>query len=883
MGVSPMSVGARRRSRAGRPCYDTRSPLPRRKPECASSLRAVFLIALSLLAFALPTRAVGLALKSAASAPGDFPLVANGQAAAIVVDEADAEVVRIAADLLATDVERVSGVKPTVRPSGSQSRLQPSPAVVIIGTLSKSGPIIDLVKSGRLDAKTIDGKWESFVIAAVADPFPGVASALVIAGSDRRGTAYGVFEVSKTIGVSPWAWWADVPPQHRESLVIEAGTHVQGPPAVKYRGIFINDEDWGLQPWAAKTFEPEVGDIGPKTYAKIFELLLRLKANYCWPAMHPSTKAFNHYPENKIVADRYAIVMGSSHAEPMLRNNVDEWPRGQGHLWNPVTNLPAILDYWEQRVRENGRFENVYTVGMRGIHDSSMPGGGIIEEKRDRLQKIIGLQREMLARHVNPNPADVPQIFCPYKEVLEIYQTGMELPDDITIVWPDDNHGYIRQLPDARERQRSGGHGIYYHISYWGRPHDYLWLDSTSPALIWSEMTKAYKFGVDRVWVVNVGDIKSIETGMTFFLDLAWDVERYGPDAQRTFLREFYAQQFGPTHAEEMAALRDEYYRICAIRRPEHMGFNRIYPNTPVQNSDWSHAPDNDEAGAFLERWRAIARGAEALASKLPTEQREAYFQLVEYPACAGAAMAEKMILAEKARLSRSSDFARQAEAAVQRVEQLTARYNGLGEGKWQAIMDHAPRRLPVFGPPVTTPQEGTGSASSPPPRAPATIIDPTKFSRAQSREGRGWKVVEGLGPRGAALVVLPQQDVPTLNEPAAIRERAPFAEYRISHDQAGEVEIILEVLPTHRLTPAHEVLAAIAINDGEPLLVRFDQGKNDEYDPTWQTNVLRSMMPGQVTVRVPAGPSTLKVFAADSGVIIHGIKLVHGSASPAH
>src|SRR5215831_16549904 len=629
-----------------------------------------------------------------------FHLAERDTCAPLYADGADFPVVQLAVDALASDIERVTGRRPEVG-SGPPRHVR---YAVLIGTLGKSELIDKLVAAKKLDISGLHGAWESFVVTTVTNPLPGVKQGLVIAGSDRRGTAYGVFTLSEAIGVSPWNWWADVHPRRRESLFIRAGTYRQGPPDVKYRGIFINDEDWGIQEWAEKNFESgvsEAKDIGPKTYAKVCELLLRLKANYLWPAMHDSTKPFNFYPENKVVADRYAIVMGSSHAEPMLRNNVGEWPRDQTDKWNPVTNLPGVLDYWEQRVRENGRYENVYTVGMRGIHDSGMPGGGTPAEKRDRLEEIIRLQREMLARNVNPDPARVPQIFVPYKEVLEIYQSGLRLPDDITVVWPDDNFGYIRELPDARARSRSGGNGVYYHISYWGRPHDYLWLESTAPALIWEEMTKAYELGARQLWVVNVGDIKPLEAGMTLFLKLGWNVKRYGPDVQRKFLRDFYAEQFGSPHADAIAALKDEYFRLCAVRRPEHMGFNRTYPNTPVQDSDWSRA----ETSRFLNRWRQLARSAETLARKLPLESRDAYFQLVEYPARAGASMVEKLILAEEARLTGSREKAQASQASLNLIQQLTERYNSQNGGKWRGMMDYRPRRLPVFDLPPTTPK----------------------------------------------------------------------------------------------------------------------------------------------------------------------------------
>ena len=597
---------------------------------------------------------------NASATPSDFVLAENGRAAAILVDQEDAEVVGIAADLLSRDIERVSGARATVA-----HRLEKQSApVIVIGTLEKSALIRDLAKRGKIDIRNIEGKWETFLVATVPNPFPGVPSALVIAGSDRRGAAYGAMTVSEAIGVSPWEWWADVPPQPRPDAGLLAAAQTQGPPSVKYRGIFINDEDWGLQKWAEKNFESgpgEVRDIGPKTYAKVFELLLRLKANYLWPAMHPGTKAFNHYPENKAVADRLR------HRHGLLalpsRCCATTWTSGRTtktNDWNPVTNLPGILEYWEQRVRgERPIRERLYRRHARH------PRQRQCRRRHDRGEaRAAGEDHRPSARNARqtrqPRPAQVPQIFVPYKEVLDIYHAGLKVPDDITIVWPDDNFGYIRQLPDAAERKRSGGSGVYYHISYWGGPHDYLWLESTPPALIWERDDQGLRAGRRRVWVVNVGDIKPMEAGLTLFLQMAWDMKRYAtPDVQQKFLRDFYAQQFGQKHAEEIADLKDEYFRLCAIRRPEHLGFNRVYagkdvPNTPVRNSDWSP----DESQRLLDRWLELSRRAEAMAGKLPPETRDAYFQLVEYPACAGAAMAEKIILAEKARLTGSVEQA---------------------------------------------------------------------------------------------------------------------------------------------------------------------------------------------------------------------------------
>ncbi len=638
-----------------------------------------------------------------------FPLVDKDVAATLLVDPDEPDVVKeVAAIAFAQDVQRVTGIKPQLQLVNAWNISRPT---VIIGTLGHSDLIKKFVDEGALDVSDLQGQWESFKLAQIhSDDTPG-ADVLVIVGSDRRGTAYGVFELSRAIGVSPWYWWADVPVKQHEQLHITTDGHRIGPPTVKYRGIFLNDEDWGLQPWAAKTYEPETGDIGPKTYAAIFELLLRLKANYIWPAMHPSTRAFNYYSDNKIVADRYAIIMGSSHAEPMLRNNVDEWARDGSGDWNYVTNREAVLKYWDERVRQNGQYENIYTIGMRGIHDSSMVGGGSIQDRVNRMHDIFAQQRKMLQRHIGKPAEQIPQVFVPYKEVLAIYNAGLEVPQDVIMGWVDDNFGYIRKLSNAEERKRSGGAGVYYHISYWGQPHDYLWIESTPPGLIWEEMTKAREYGADRLWVNNVGDIKPCELGMDWFLRLAWDTDRYGPTDAHRGLVDFFRESFGDEHAEAMADVMTEYYQLNHPRKPEFMGWSTVYPTTGVRDSDLSHWAHGDEAQRRVDAFDALQARAEAIGEQLPEIYHDAYFELVIYPVQGAADMNRKHIYAEKSRFlaqhnwPAANEYAQLSHEANERIKQSTRRYNEeLAGGKWRGMMSMDPRGLAVFQmPPVGT------------------------------------------------------------------------------------------------------------------------------------------------------------------------------------
>lgn len=642
---------------------------------------------------------------------GDFKLVHDGKAADIFIASGDFKVAQIAATNLAGDVERVTGIHPRLSnevPSLSKN-------AVIIGTLGMS-PVIDaLVKAGKLDTGQLKIQWESFLIATVDQPLPNVESALIIVGSDRRGTAYGVYELSQAMGVSPWNWWADVTPARKKAIVVRAGVRRFGPPSVKYRGIFLNDEDWGLQPWAAKTFDKERGDIGPRTYARIFELLLRLKANTLWPAMHKSTHAFNYYPESRQIADDYAIVVGSSHAEPMLRNNVSEWtdkPENFDFTKNPA----GVIKYWGDRVAENGKFENVYTLGMRGIHDSAIQGPKTPQQRIQVLEQIFDVQRGLLAKYVSPEVKETPQIFVPYKEVLDDYHNGLKVPDDVTIVFPDDNFGYVRYLPTPEERKRTGGFGVYYHISYLGRPLSYIWLETTPPALIWEEMSKAFDYGVRKFWVVNVGDIKPGEIGTEFFLQMAWDANRWDRNNLPDFLNEWAGREFGSEHASEIAGAMDGYYRLGFARKPEHLQW--YLPGEKPRPSEFAPTDYGDEVQARMDAYDALVKQVDHLYALMPDRSKDSFYELVVYPVRRAALANKRFFLSEKCALyiaqgrASSNLCVGMARDASEQLMAETAYYNEkVAGGKWRHIM-------------ATEPTDGSWQSmrSSPPELQPAGL-----------------------------------------------------------------------------------------------------------------------------------------------------------------
>jgi hypothetical protein len=832
----------------------------------AIPLAAVKLAAASLVILFTWQAAAELSL---ADSPGaaDFILFDGKNAASILVETNDDRAIIRAAGDLAEDVERVTGTKPELA-QGSDGKIN----VVIIGTLGQSKTIDRLAAAGRLDVNGVRGQWESYVLQVVKNPLPGITRALVIAGSDRRGTIYGIYQLSELIGVSPWYWWADVPVKRRNFVAIRGDIFKQGPPAVKYRGIFLNDEDWCLRPWAAKTFDPETGNIGPKTYAKVFELLLRLRANYLWPAMHPDTRAFNFYPADKELADAYGIVMGSSHCEQMLRDNVDEWERDGHGEYNFVTNPDGVLKYWEQRVRENGKFENVYTLGMRGIHDSGMPGGGTPREQAERLHTIIAGQREMLGRLVNTNVAAVPQIFCPYKEVLELYRLAPDIPDDITLVWPDDNYGYIREFSDARERRRSGGAGVYYHVSYYGRPRDYLWLCSTPPALIAEEMTKACDYGADRVWILNVGDLKPAELDIEFFLKLAWNPHSWNGTNTYELLEIQLARDFGPANAPELTSILAEYYRLNFQRKPEHMGF-------PTNNL-FSSTLNDDEAGRRLEAWRKLSVRVDAVEKNLPGESRDAFFELVGYLVRAAALANEKILAPAK------------AQRAQDEIRRLTDVYNTqIANGKWRYMMSSNPRGQVDLGIPKILPGKITVAATNAVP-AEASPLPPaeTNFAGADFVEDNHcmvmeaehasaflpgqdarWRKITGLGYNGGAVSVFPTL-VPVRDQPDKILSESPCLQYKIWIQHPGDWKFIVRSLPTFSVETGKPQRYAIAVDDAPPQIVSLPAAQS-ETDRHWQENVLRNAaLTTSVHAIAPPGLHTLKIWMVDPGIVVDTI-----------
>ncbi len=599
----------------------------------------------------------------------DFPLVTKkwGTATLVVEDPNQKGVQRAAADLQ-MDIERVTGQKPkllTQLPKRAK-------AIVLIGEWGQSALIEHLVDTGKLTVSNLIGQWEGYTLAHVERPFEHIDHAWVIVGADKRGTIFGIYDLSETIGVSPWYWWADVPPNKASQLYLKHNTMISDAPKVKYRGIFLNDEAPALTSWSAEKF----GGYNAKFYRHVFELLLRLKANFLWPAMWNNAFADDD-PMNAVLANEMGIVMSTSHHEPMMRAD-KEWNRYGKGPWEYSTNPDNLYEFWKQGAKRHRELESIFTLGMRGQEDTPMSEGQNIE----LLENIVADQRKILAEtFVDKDVSDIPQVWTLYKEVQGFYERGMRVPDDVTLLWADDNFGNIRRLPTQDEQNRSGGAGVYYHFDYVGSPRSYRWINTVPLAKIWEQMDLAYRYGARQIWITNVGDLKPMELPIDFFLTMAWDPESMDANSAATYHQSWAAQQFGEKHAQEIGQLLDIYTRHNGRRKPE-----AVEPDT----YSVLHYQEAETVSAMLSD---AAQQAQRIAQSLAKEAQDSFFQLVSYPLWASQAVFEmnrhlalNRLYGEQTR-SVTNLHGDKALYWFERDAQLAERYHSMADGRWNHMM----------------------------------------------------------------------------------------------------------------------------------------------------------------------------------------------------
>lgn len=825
-------------------------------------------------------------------APGAFALVDGGQAAAVSVSKDDGPTVLKVARLWAADVQAVTGSRPAVStatgPRGRQA--------VVMGTAAGNAFIRQMAERGLIDLAPIAGGWEQYIIKVVEQPAKGVDRLLLIVGSDRRGVAYGAFELSRLMGVTPWVWWADVPVEHRERLFVSGGV-VSQPPSVKYRGIFINDEDWGLKPWAATNYERQLGDIGPRTYAKVCELLLRLKGNMLAPAMHTCTGAFYSHKASKLVADTFGIVITTSHCEPLLLNNAapTEWDNDRDGEWNYKTNAATIRRKWESRLSEASRFENIYTLAMRGLHDEGLRGSLPMAERVPLIEQVFSDQRQMLVRHKQQPLEQIPQIFVPYKETMDIYENGLRVPDDVTLVWVDDNYGYMKRVSNPQEQQRRGRAGVYYHLSYLGTPHDYLWLLTTAPVLMYEELMKAYNTGADRYWLLNVGDIKPMELGVQTFFDLAWRVGDFTISSVNNYQSRFLAAIFGQKYQRDLQFVLDEYYRLAWIRKPEYMGWEWEWSDpghTGLRDTDFSF--DNyNEAQRRLADYEAISERVETISRSLPQPQRTAFFELLGYAVKAASQMNRKFLMAQlnhelaaKALYAEANWAARQSNAAYDSILALNHEYNTMLGGKWKGMMDVPPGFCALYQDrPALTCTDGYGEkpyALTIDPRKEWTdsclLVDIASYEARVASPGHTIGLVRGMGYDWQVL----QLGRPTQEPADATQPDGNRADYLLPAIAADSVEVTVYSVPFFPLYKGRSNAFGVSIDGQRPQVCRNEV---EEWSQPWKEQVMQNGDRQTFCFAIDrwAKAHTLSFIVGDPGMMIQRVVVDWGGRRPSY
>ncbi len=781
-------------------------------------------------------------------------------------------VVNIALDMFAEDMKLVTGLHPKQVPSKH--------AAIRIIQLDKADNRTqkDLHVAG-IPVNDLIRKQDAFYI-AVTDNSP--KQQLLIVGSNGRGTAYGILELSRMAGVSPWVWWGDVTPQKQTQLTVASDFKSMQSPSVKYRGIFLNDEDWSLQPWSWKTFEPgnPTGRIGARTYKEIFKLLLHLRANAIWPGMHGITTPFYLVPGAKEAADSCGIAIGTSHCEPLMRNNVGEWKVKERGAYNYITNRNSVQAYWTERLKEVNRYENMYTIGMRGIHDGHMEGVKTMKEKVNALQQVINDQRSLLSQYVNRDVTKIPQVFVPYKEVLDIMENGLEVPEDITLMWCDDNYGYMTRLSDEMQQKRSGGSGVYYHLSYWGRPHDYMWLCTTQPGLIYNEMKQAYDHNAREVWIVNVHDLKPAAYDLELFLDMAWDINSVTGTTLNNHLEAWLCREFGSQAGKKLLPAMLEYYRLCGIRKPEHMGWTqvelsnrKVHPRgrSQVINTEFSLTEFGGELDRYLESYEKVKTTVTEAEKLVTPDRKDAFYSHIKYQVFGASAMATKMLEAQRARsysmgqcdeaLWKRKDAmltaCAKSQNAYQEIRRLTDYYNNkMAGGKWKHSMCHDPRDLYVFYPPILpvglTDEEvknylpTSAVAKEHPIKADKCIaMNPCRYIHAT----KGAETIQALG-HSMNAVSLPQGSSLT---------------FEFDCPWEGEAVLSTAVIPTQP-NDKGDIRFSVSIDGEKPQICSFREKGRTE---TWKQNVMRGQARKETKHTLKKGRHTLTITALDKHVVI--------------
>lgn len=733
----------------------------------------------------------------------------------VLVDKGENKAVHIAAENLRKDFERVTGVRPEGTVPG-----------IIVGTYSS--PILKkYIRQGIVKEEELRGKWEKYVISTIPD------GKILIVGSDRRGCVYGIYELSRQLGVSPWYWMADVPVAHHDNIYIKEGKYTDGEPKVKYRGIFINDEWPSFGTWCNNQF----GGVNSKAYSKIFELLLRLKANYMWPAMWAT--AFNEDdPESPRIADEYGIVMGTSHHEPMMRAHKEYTKRRDAvGPWDYSVNKKRLDRFFREGMERNKSYENLVTIGMRGDGDVAM-GKGDDEDNMKTLADVIDGQRKIL-EDVYGRAEKVPQLWAVFTEVQRYYDAGFNVPDDVTLLLCDNNWGYIRRTAPVDERRRKGGVGLYYHIDMNGGPWNDRWVNTSPLPKLREQLNLAYRSGIDRIWIINVGDLKPKELPIDFIMNYAWNPDAIKAGDELDYVRRWAAGIFGDDVADDVADILVKYPKYNLWRKPE------------VQVTGIFSVENYHEADRVTQLWRQLAEKAETVKMRIPAEAQDAYFQLVYYPAVASACVAEiylsatyNQYFAKRGDL-RANAYADRAKELFVKDSLLTQYYNKqMAGGKWDGMMQDKHigytqwsmpeyNKLPQLR--YVTPQEARPSQPVVQRHSNEYAISAISYDRNVPSGDVAWTLLPDLG-RGDGC--MGSNDVTAASDETGKGARL---EYDITVEEPGKIKIAIGILPTQDVRPERGLRLAVQMDDGEIQTLDARRGLHDEFREYTQENLARS------------------------------------------
>lgn len=788
-------------------------------------------------------------------------LFESGSRLKILTNETALPGVKIAVKNLQADFYKVTGVEPDLGTEIINSN-QP---VLIIGTVGVDQFIDELIKKGKLNKDELSGKNEKYLIQNVTDPFDGIKEAIVIAGSDKRGTIYGIYELSKQIGVSPWYYWADVPIEKRSVLSFERGTYTDGEPAVKYRGIFLNDEAPALSGWSHTVF----GGYNHKFYEKVFELILRLKGNFLWPAMW-NNAFYDDDPLNGPLADEYGIVMSTSHHEPMALAQKD-WHRKGNGAWNYNTNSKNLKSFWKSGIERSNNWERVVTIGMRGDGDEAMEEGTNIA----LLEKIVKDQRNIITQVTGKRAEETPQVWALYKEVQDYYDHGMRVPDDITLLFCDDNWGNVRKLPELDAKPRKGGYGMYYHFDYVGGPRNSKWINISPVQRIWEQMNLTYQHGVDKIWVVNVGDLKPMEYPISFFLDMAWNPDQFNADNLFQHTEQWCAQQFGEKYAKESARIINLYTK-----------YNRRV--TPELLNEKTYSLENyNEFETVVNDYRNLVIDAMRLYYLIPDTYKDAFDQLVVFPVNACSNLYEMYYAVAKNRFYvdqkdiQANYWANKAKECFERDSLLTLHYNNdIANGKWPHMMDQVrigyttwqqPDRsiMPKVEYIMQTAQykekvfeEADGYVS----------IEAENYSRQQSEGNIEWTVIPHFGKTLSGITTLPVTSSP--------ENKSVYLEYDMDMKTIGEGNLIILTAPTLNFNSNRGLRYAVSIDGGEEQVVNINGHYKGELGKWQAESIIETSSKFKIST---TGRHTIRFRVLDAGIVLQKIMLDMGGLKPSY